>query len=72
MSFDCREIMAPQGQIYESVLVVNNLLDVAYVSGGFEDSRIGSVFGLAEEADRPGGPLFGNRYFSGMGRSFYG
>ena len=61
-----------KGKYISLFLVVNNLLDVAYVSGGFEDSRIGSVFGLAEEADRPGGPLFGNRYFSGMGRSFYG
>ena len=61
-----------KGKYMSLFLVVNNLLDVAYVSGGFEDSRIGSVFGLAEEADRPGGPLFGNRYFSGMWRSFYG
>ena len=52
--------------------VVNNLFDATYLSGGFENSRVGSITAADEEANRPGGALFGNRYFSGMGRSFYG
>jgi hypothetical protein len=51
--------------------VINNILGEDYITGGFEQGRIGSYQGLLEESTRPGGPLFGNRYFFGRGTTYY-
>lgn len=51
--------------------LVNNLLNTAYKTGGFEDSRRASFRQQLEEQGREYGPIFGNRYFYGYGTSFY-
>jgi len=51
--------------------VINNIFGEEYITGGFEQGRIGSYQGLLEERNRPGGPLFGNRYFFGRGTTYY-
>lgn len=51
--------------------VINNILGEDYITGGFEQGRIGSYQGLLEERNRPGGPLFDNRYFFGRGTTYY-
>ncbi|MEH6405668.1 MAG: TonB-dependent receptor [Leeuwenhoekiella sp.] len=50
--------------------VINNVLNTDYRTGGFEDSRISDYRGLIEESRRKT-PLFGNRYFSGYGPTYY-
>ncbi len=50
---------------------VNNVLNQAYRTGGFEDSRKTSYPQQIEENFASGGPLFGNRYFSGNGTTYY-
>lgn len=51
-------------------LLLNNILDQNYKTGGFEDSRIADYAKLKEEKGRDR-PLFGNRYFLGYGATFY-
>ena len=50
---------------------LSNLLNTKYRSGGFEDSRFPSYQQQLEEQNRPGGPLFGNRYFPGLGTTYF-
>jgi hypothetical protein len=50
---------------------VNNVLNQVYRTGGFEDSRKASYPQQIEELSGSGGPLFGNRYFSGTGTTYY-
>jgi len=50
--------------------LVNNLLNMSYKTGAFEDSRVGDYRSLLEESRREL-PLFGNRYFTGYGTTFY-
>ena len=51
-------------------LLLNNVLDQNYKTGGFESSRIGDYANLKTEKERDR-PLFGNRYFLGYGATFY-
>lgn len=51
--------------------VINNVLDKAYKTGGFEQSRRSTFNGRGEDLTRPNGPLFGNRYFFGFGTTYY-
>ncbi|QLE01376.1 carboxypeptidase-like regulatory domain-containing protein [Galbibacter sp. BG1] len=48
----------------------NNLFDVTYRTGGFEQSR-NANFGQAYNDDLRGAPLFGNKYWYGYGRTFF-
>ncbi|WP_202028008.1 carboxypeptidase-like regulatory domain-containing protein [Galbibacter mesophilus] len=48
----------------------NNLFDVTYRTGGFEQSR-NANFGQAYDDDLRGAPLFGNKYWYGFGRTFF-
>ncbi len=50
--------------------LINNVLNVSYKTGGFEDSRVGDYRSLLEESNREL-RLFGNRYFTGYGTTFY-
>jgi Carboxypeptidase regulatory-like domain len=50
---------------------INNILNQRYRTGGFEDSRKASYPQQIEELSGSGGPLFGNRYFSGNGTTYY-
>ena len=50
---------------------VQNLLNGSFVSGGFESSRKVYLPDLAQDQERPFGAVFGNKYFSGFGRSYY-
>ena len=50
---------------------VQNLFDRPFVSGGFESSRKVYLPDLSQDQQRPHGPLFGNKYFPGLGRSYY-
>lgn len=50
---------------------VQNLFDRSFVSGGFESSRKVYLADLSLDQQRPHGPLFGNKYFPGLGRSYY-
>jgi len=49
---------------------INNVLNQDFKTGGFEDSRNADYRKLSEEAGRET-PVFGSRYFSGFGRSYY-
>ncbi|MBA3986697.1 MAG: TonB-dependent receptor, partial [Flavobacteriales bacterium] len=49
---------------------INNVFNQEFKTGGFEDSRNADYRRLAEEARRDT-PVFGSRYFSGFGRSYY-
>lgn len=50
---------------------VQNLFNRSFVSGGFESSRKVYIPDLAQDQSSPFGPVFGNKYFPGMGRSYY-
>jgi hypothetical protein len=50
---------------------VQNLFDRSFVSGGFESSRKVYLADLSQDQQRPYGPLFGNKYFPGLARSYY-
>lgn len=50
---------------------VQNLFNRSFVSGGFESSRKVYIPDLAQDQGRPFGALFGNKYFPGIGRSYY-
>ncbi len=49
---------------------LNNILDVLYKSGGFEQSRNANYRNLREDRERDL-PLFGNKYWYGTGASYY-
>lgn len=51
--------------------VINNLFDQENITGGFEQSRRADFRNRTEDFSRPNGPLFGNRYFFGFGRTYY-
>ncbi|NGZ89917.1 carboxypeptidase-like regulatory domain-containing protein [Psychroflexus maritimus] len=51
--------------------VIGNLFDQEFTSGGFEQSRRAAFGDRGEDLNSPGGPLFGNRYFYGFGRTYY-
>ena len=49
---------------------INNVLDVTYKTGGFEQSRKATFPDL--QADQANGtPSFGSKYFYGYGRTFF-
>jgi hypothetical protein len=50
---------------------INNVLDQEYRTGGFEQSRYANYRRLSEDRSRPGGPMFGPRYFFGNGTTYY-
>jgi hypothetical protein len=50
---------------------INNLFDQEYRTGGFEQSRLSNYRRIREDRSRPGGPLFGPRYFFGNGTTYY-
>ena len=50
---------------------IQNLFNRSFVSGGFESSRKIYLPDLAQDQLRPFGGLFGNKYFQGIGRSYY-
>lgn len=49
---------------------LNNIFDVVYKSGGFEQSRNANFQNLKEDRERDL-PLFGNKYWYGTGASYY-
>lgn len=52
--------------------VIGNLFDQEFITGGFEQSRTSNFTDLREDLIvNSGGPLFGNRYFYGFGRTYY-
>ena len=50
---------------------INNVFNRDYKTGGFEQSRLSNYRRLQEDQSRPGGPLFGPRYFFGAGTTYY-
>ena len=59
-------------EMYISVFgSIQNLFNQTFVSGGFESSRKVLLMDLAQDQQRPFGPIFGNKYFPGIGRSYY-
>ena len=50
---------------------VNNLLDQEYRTGGFEQSRRIGYRDLQIEQSNENGPVFGNRYFYGLGTTYF-
>ena len=50
---------------------INNLLDQEYRTGGFEQSRRVGYRDQIEEQNNPNGPVFGNRYFFGLGTTYF-
>jgi len=49
---------------------INNIFDVTYKTGGFEQARNGNYRELSQ--DRASGtPVFGNKYFYGYGRTYF-
>ncbi|BCY27761.1 carboxypeptidase-like regulatory domain-containing protein [Flavobacterium okayamense] len=49
---------------------INNLLDVEYITGGFEQSRKATYPDLANDQIN-GTPSFGSKYFYGYGRTYF-
>ncbi|PIQ19192.1 MAG: TonB-dependent receptor [Flavobacteriaceae bacterium CG18_big_fil_WC_8_21_14_2_50_34_36] len=49
---------------------VNNVFNQEFKTGGFEDSRNADFRKVSEDAARDT-PVFGSRYFSGFGRTYY-
>ncbi|MCX2680544.1 carboxypeptidase-like regulatory domain-containing protein [Galbibacter sp. EGI 63066] len=49
---------------------INNVFDVTYRTGGFEQSRNGN-FEQAYQDVKRGAPMFGNKYWYGYGRTFF-
>jgi len=45
-------------------------LDQEYKTGGFEDSRLADYRKVREDRNRDT-PIFGNRYFFGLGTTYY-
>ncbi len=52
-------------------LTLNNAFNQTFKTGGFEDSRRANFLQQLEEQNRPGGPLFGTRYFTGNGTTYF-
>lgn len=50
---------------------VNNLLNQEYRTGGFEQSRRVGFRDQLQEQNNPNGPVFGNRYFFGLGTTYF-
>ncbi len=50
---------------------INNIFDVKYRTGGFEQSRRVDYRSQITEQTNPNGPIFGNRYFYGNGTTYY-
>ena len=51
--------------------VINNVLNEAYRTGGFEQSRLANYRRLKEDKSRTYGAVFGPRYFFGNGTTYY-
>ena len=49
---------------------LNNILDTNYITGGFEQSRNANYRNLKQDKEREK-PLFGNKYWSGYGTTYY-
>jgi hypothetical protein len=49
---------------------LNNIFDVLYKTGGFEQSRNANYRTLKEDRERDQ-PIFGNKYWYGTGASYY-
>ncbi|MBP4141248.1 carboxypeptidase-like regulatory domain-containing protein [Flavobacterium sp. P4023] len=49
---------------------INNVLDVTYKSGGYEQSRNANFRGMNQDFSS-GTPSFGNKYFYGYGRTYF-
>jgi hypothetical protein len=50
---------------------INNLLNQEYRTGGFEQSRRIGYRDQLQEQTNPNGPVFGNRYFFGLGTTYF-
>ncbi len=50
---------------------VANVLGETYKTGGYEQSRNGNYSELLEDSNRPGGKLFGSKYWFGRGTTYY-
>lgn len=50
---------------------VNNLLNQEFRTGGFEQSRRVGFRDQIQEQSNPNGPVFGNRYFFGLGTTYF-
>ena len=60
-----------RGRHYISLyLGVNNLLDVVYKTGGYQQGRIAN-FALLKEDRQSGHPSFGPKFWYGFGRTYY-
>ncbi|NER10199.1 TonB-dependent receptor [Muriicola jejuensis] len=59
-----------KGKYISAFLSVNNLFDVVYKSGGYEQSRNGN-YGQMYRDHLSGSPSFGPKYWYGFGRTFF-
>jgi len=50
---------------------INNVFNQTYKTGGYEQSRNGNYAELLEDNNRPGGKLFGPKYWFGRGTTYY-
>lgn len=50
---------------------VNNVFNQEYRTGGFEQSRRVGYRDQIQEQNNPNGPVFGNRYFFGLGTTYF-
>ena len=50
---------------------INNVFNQTYKTGGYEQSRNGNYTELLEDNNRPGGKLFGPKYWFGRGTTYY-
>ncbi len=50
---------------------INNVFNETYKTGGYEQSRSGNYTELLEDNNRPGGRLFGPKYWFGRGTTYY-
>jgi len=50
---------------------INNVFNETYKTGGYEQSRNGNYKELLEDNSRPGGKLFGPKYWFGRGTTYY-
>lgn len=61
-------------KIYQNTLglfaIVNNVLDITYKTGGFEQSRNATYRQVFEDHQSGGASVFGPKYFYGYGRTF--
>ena len=60
------------GQKYVGLFAsINNVFNETYKTGGYEQSRNGNYRELLEDSNRPGGKLFGPKYWFGRGTTYY-